>query len=379
LDKLSSKISANSAFTSAAQSGEAGARLLSNTLSQYFGEEGASLFDATGNSYEVLNRLLQKNVELKKEELTQNIDALNLAKEEYDNLLNEQSSLHGELATAKETIINTLQLTEEDYERILNNKAIEASHFDQYEGAEDVLNDYNLLIAKVNSCDTSVKKLGDDIEKRTYENYAKAAETSQEVINMIDSELSAIDKYYSAIQNHTSTLNDGLAASADYITKWLRVSDNTMNLINNYTQQIANYAQEADVLSQNIAAQEAYLNSMLANGTLKVTDTEYLERINQINSMKNTLKDYINGQNEATKAMMDLPNEVVTEKLADIEAAYNSLTTAMNKNIASSLSTIRAYERIAGSSMFTTTGNPLEYQYQNALSEAEVQKLQQEA
>ena len=166
-----------------------------------------------------------------------------------------------------------------------------------------------------------------------------SAENARQAVSNIDTEystlLSRLQSVGKTIESNRKLLEGG------YYEK------NSDALVSSYYDAIANNAEQAKIIRQSIFDQERQIERLVRENVWQTDDADYINAINHVDDLKNSLVDLQANNNELYKNMLDLPNKILEEKLERIRLKYLELTETMSKQLDASKALQRSYVEMA--------------------------------
>lgn len=384
LKNLNREMEVFSSFSEVASMGDAAARRLMDNLEEIFGIEARRMFDASGKSYEILNRQIEENIKNTRQQVIIEKDAAEKSRNIADNYRINNNISKQDLEGIKSQLMN--QLNSNDAYRSFGD--VNGTGMDQMivasetydEKTQGLIATFNQLLTLIRSTDEAIAKSDEEYKdhmvnvKKGVAEWAKLEETA------LSQRLDNVKNYYDKFTNYNDVLLSLSKADADYIEQYLDLTANAPQLEQYYREMMDINARNIEYYKTILQLQEQELANELASGKLRQTDSEYLEAKTQILQTQAAIKGLQAEQASLNKSLMELPSKILQEKLKDIENAYNAVTSAISKNLASSQSLINAYNRIApaGHNVFAGMSG-LSWQLQNALLQQDTQRAKQEA
>ena len=210
----------------------------------------------------------------------------------------------------------------------------------------------------------------------------KTMEASVATVDQWRKQMEEVEKHYQNIISSIDTMINKLKINKQFLEIGNGYLMNGASIMENINQQLAQIGPQRNAYAQSIAQMQAILNQGLASGNIQYGDDTWMNLNNMILTTQNNMENLRLTELQLFEEMANVPNKVVEAKLKDIENAYHAVNAVMSGNIATSLSMVNAYRRIAslmGRDIFAGYGEgTTETQYQDVLLSRDYQRAQAE-
>lgn len=347
ISELERQMSSLSAFMDAETSGDAGFALLQRVMEDTFGKAAAqNIIRPMGTYYQTLNSQMEQNLDLVRQQVEANQRAYDEAERNHDNLRDKKFRTDKQMDDIRLQVARSTMMSQSDRDDLNSGNLLDLSHFgDASMLSRSLITWYNQLAAESKQLEYTLAESQEKLDEQEAKMHQSAAEYAAQMIQVTLSKIENINSYYTSLIDYQEALNNLLKKNQDYLIKWQGYIGNAKDITKSYSAQIEKYAEELRVTQTNVNEQLAQLKADLERvpeGTKEWRDI--MTKIKELEGQVIDLKDQIN---EAYKAMADVPNKIVEEKLERIRKKYVELIAVMDKGLDSTRSYQRAYVNLA--------------------------------
>lgn len=240
-----------------------------------------------------------------------------------------------------ETYVNTNRLIAEQAKETNANISATIQSMIEYKQIYDsIMADPNASAAQRHTAElkwTEIKNNGlDTINKGLAENNNRGDQMMQEVEN-----------YYASYASFFSTAEKRLATQRENIKNNFGYEDGAQELIENYGESAELTSGRIATLSSQAQAMRSQLDQFVKDGIWDENDENYRNWAEKIMNVEDEIDSLIGSQKELFTEMLNMPGQILQEKLADLEKEYSALNIAMNANILTTSAEQRAYATLS--------------------------------
>ena len=186
----------------------------------------------------------------------------------------------------------------------------------------------------------------------------KRDEYSSKEVETVKQMASNIDAYYKSYIDWHGTIADQISTSRDYMIQTGSYMEHSGDIIDSYTDQIKENSYQIALTERDIDKLKETLEDGLASGAITEDSEEFRDLDGQIRTLEKSLISTKSEQQNLFKELVNVPNEVATEKIDKITKSYLALNAAMSAGVTDSQAKQRSYARLSN---LTGYGNGEKY------------------